>query len=293
MSLPSAQTPIWHDGLVRASTRGPSTLLLLVAILLATPMLSGCLQRSTTVGDRYSGSIVVATSADNPRGAPQLDIPESMSRSVALSEYRAGPDGAEQPGGQSSAATPAPGANPSADQATRIGTRASFYDLTAGQFGQLGDIVSSSFGDSSMSMDLSAKRSGDVVRFRGSADLSDLVPNRDFLQLTVTFNGPVTATNGDQTGERTVTWTPEPRKPSDFSADAEYADPATAALSSWSWLLAVLCLIVVGIVARLAYVKRDKSPRPGRPRPDQRRAPAPTATSDTPRENAGTGSSTR
>ncbi len=253
------------------SNRGPSALLLIVAILLTTPLMSGCLQRSTSVGDRYSGTIIVATSPDNPRGAPKLDVPESMARSVALTEYRAGPDGTEQANSSAAPQSGAPGSTPAADQTARVGTRATFYDLTAGQFGQLGDIVSSAFGDSSMSMDLSAKRSGDLVRFRGSADLSDLVPNRDYLQFTVTFNGPIKATNGDQTGDNTVTWTPEPRKPSDFTAEADYPDPATAALGSWSWLLAILCLIVVGIVARLAYLNRDRSPRPGRPRPEQRR----------------------
>ncbi|MDL9944400.1 DUF3153 domain-containing protein [Gordonia sp. ABSL11-1] len=259
---------------VRSSSRW-SAIVMLLSLIAAAPLLTGCLERSTTVGDRYSGTVVVATSPDNPRGAPKLDIPESMTSAVSVSEYSTVPESESQappttPG--DSAPSTTPGADDDdtngADQQEipRVGTRAVFTDLTAGQFSQLGDIVAASFGDSAMSMDLTAKRNGDVVRFRGSADLSDLTPARDLVQLTVTFAGPVTATNGEQVGENTVTWTPEPRKPSDFSADATYADPATAAVSSWSWFLALLCLVTVAAIALLAYRKRDRSPRPGRPR---------------------------
>ncbi|MBD1318114.1 LppM family (lipo)protein [Gordonia hankookensis] len=257
---------------VRSSSRR-SAVLLLVSLMAAAPLLTGCLERSTTVGDRYSGTIVVATSPDNPRGAPKLDVPESMGSSVTLSDYSTRPESetTAAPGSSPTQSPASPGASAAPDNTAdkvipRVGTRAVFTDLTAGQFSQLGDIVAASFGESAMSMDLSAKRSGDVVRFRGSADLTDLTPNRDFVELTVTFGGPVSATNGDQISDTTVTWTPEPRKPSDFSADATYPDPATAAVSSWSWFFALVCLAAVAIVGWLAYLKRDRSPRPGRPR---------------------------
>lgn len=235
-------------------SRGPraSAALFAVLLLLAAPLMAGCLERSTTVGDRYAGSVIVATTPDNPRGAPRFDIPESMGRNIAVTEYREGPT------------TESGGTQVPADAAVRVGSRATFTNLTAGQLGQLGDIVASSFGDTSMTMDLTAKRSGDVVRFRGSADLNSLVPGRDYLKLTISFAGPVTATNGDQDGETTVSWTPEPGKPADFTAEATYADPATAAFGGWSWLMGLLCAAVVLVVARLAYVSRDRSPRPGR-----------------------------
>ncbi|MGV9710213.1 LppM family (lipo)protein [Gordonia sp. NPDC003424] len=248
---------------VRSSFRW-STFLMLLCLVGSVPLLSGCLQRSTNVGDRYSGTVIVATSPDNPRGAPKLDIPQSMASRITLRDYSSAPASAS-PGAGGAAPSAAPGAGAQAAPA-RVGTEASFSELTAGQFGQLGDIVASSFGDSAMSMDLTSTRSGDVVRFRGSADLTDLNPTRDLVELTVTFDGPITAQNGNQIGDRTVTWTPESGKTAMFSADATYPDPATAAVSSWSWFLALVCLITVAIVARLAYVKRDRSPRPGRPR---------------------------
>lgn len=250
---------------VRPTSRW-SAILLLLSLVAATPLLAGCLERSTTVGDRFSGTVVVATSPDNPRGAPQLDIPESMASRVTLTDYSTVPESeSATPDGEGSAD------EGSADEIPYVGTRAVFTDLTSGQFGQLGDIVAAAYGDSAMSMDLTAKRSDDVVRFRGNADLSDLTAGRDLVDLTVVFGGPVTATNGEQIGERTVHWTPEAGKPADFSADAIYPDPATAAVSSWSWFIALICLVVVGLVVRLAFANRDRGPRPGRPRRTPRR----------------------
>ena len=262
------------------SSRHLSAVLLVLALIATTPLLSGCLTRSTTVGDRLSGEIIVATSPDNPRGAPQIDVPQSMASRISVSEYKVGPKVEGSDANPSAGAAPSEppettSAAPSAaaagtdDQQTPtpenlIGTRATYSDLTAGQFSQLGDMVSAAFSDSSMSMDLSATRSGDVVRVRGGTDLTDLTAGRDYIQLTVSFAGPVTATNGEQTGENSVTWTPEPGKSTDFSADATYADPATAAVSSWSWFLAVVCLLVVLLIVWLAYNRRDSSPRPGR-----------------------------
>ncbi|ASR03929.1 LppM family (lipo)protein [Gordonia rubripertincta] len=236
-----------------------------VVALLLSPLMAGCLERSTTVGDRYSGSVIVATSPDNPRGAPQLDLPESMMGQVSVAEYKETPEEESASPSKSADGGDGKGGENGEEAVTRVGTRASFSDLTAGQFGQLGDIVADAYGETSLTMDLTAKRSAEVVRFRGDTDLSELIPGRDFVQLTVTFGGPVTATNGDQVGESTVTWTPAPGEPSDFTADATYPDPATAAVSSWSWFVAIVCLIAVLVIVRLAYAKRYRGPRPGRP----------------------------
>ncbi|MHC3004787.1 LppM family (lipo)protein [Gordonia sp. GN26] len=233
-----------------------------VVALLLSPLMAGCLERSTTVGDRYSGSVIVATAPDNPRGAPQLDLPESMMGQVSVTEYKETP---EEESDSADGDDKGAGGDRPEEAVTRVGSRASFSDLTAGQFGQLGDIIADAYGETSLTMDLTAKRSGEVVRFRGDTDLSELIPGRNFVQLTVTFGGPVTATNGDQVGESTVTWTPAPGEPSDFTADATYPDPATAAVSSWSWFVAIVCLIAVLVIARLAYAKRYRGPRPGRP----------------------------
>lgn len=243
----------------RAFPRSVVSLTSLVVLLAMSSLLSGCMTRSTTVGDRFAGEIIVATSPDNPRGAPHLDIPQSMSSHVTVTDYKE--------------------TDKTGEQTLRIGTRAYYSDLTAGQFGQLADIIAGAFDNSSMSMDISGKRSGDVVRMRGTADLSDLVAQRDQIRFTVSFSGPVVATNGEQTGQQTVSWNLPIGKSSTLNADAEYPDPATAAVSSWAWLLAVICIVVVALVLLVAYRNRDRAPRPGAPAKTEKSAetPKPTA----------------
>ncbi|MFT4044782.1 MAG: DUF3153 domain-containing protein [Gordonia sp. (in: high G+C Gram-positive bacteria)] len=250
-----------------------------VGLLLLTPLLSGCLTRSTTVGDRYSGTAIVASSTDNPRGAPKLDIPDSMTSHVSLSDYRSGAatGSGASPAAPSPTASPAPTPDAGGQGSTQEGTRATFSDLTAGQLNQLGEIIANSFGDSAMTMNLTATRSGDVVRMRGTADLSSLIAGRDYVKLTLGFAGPITATNGQQDSDTSVTWIPDAGKAADFTADAAYADPATAAFPGWTWLMAILCALAVLATLILAYLTRDQSPRPGRPRANTptppRRAP--------------------
>ncbi|GAB19347.1 hypothetical protein GOEFS_081_00370 [Gordonia effusa NBRC 100432] len=217
----------------------------LVALLALSGLLSGCMTRSTTVGDRFAGEIIVATSPDNPRGAPNLDIPQSMASHITVAEYKE--------------------TDKSGDQTLRIGTRAYYSDLTSGQFSQLADIIAGAYDNSNMSMEISGKRSGDIVRMRGTADLSDLVAQRDQIRLIVTFNGPVIASNGEQTGSQTVAWNLPIGKSGTLNADAQYPDPATAAISSWAWFLGIVCVIAVGLIGYIAFRNRDAAPRPGAP----------------------------
>ncbi|GAB05561.1 DUF3153 domain-containing protein [Gordonia amarae] len=232
----------------------------LAALLMCSPLLTGCLERSTTVGDRFSGSIVAASSPDNPAGTPQLDVPDSMADQVSVSEF------SQDPKQDTGSAASDDDKNPSA-KLRLAGTKASFVDLTMGQLAQLSNVIADSFGDTGVSVDLSATRRDDIVRFRGTADLTGLLPSRDYLELNITFGGPISATNGEQLSDASVTWSPTVGKGADFTADAEYADPATAALPSWSAFFGLICLLTVGAVVLLAYRSRSTAPRPGRPAP--------------------------
>ncbi|WP_454165840.1 LppM family (lipo)protein [Gordonia iterans] len=225
-----------------------------VALLTLVPLLSGCLTRSENVGDQFSGSIVVAATPARSPSPPTFDIPASMSGSIAVTEFPG--DGPARRGD-----------DPESPAAGKNGSRMTFSNLTAGQFGQLGDIVSGALGNGA-TVDLSATRSGDIVRLRGGAALTGLTPQNDYLALTVDFGGPVVATNGERAGVNSVSWIPEPGQNADFNADAEYPDPATAALPSWTWFMVLLCLAVVALVGALAYRFRDRTPRYVAPRPD-------------------------
>ena len=229
------------------------------------PLLSGCLTKSTTVGDQFSGSIIIATSPDKHPQKPTFDIPASLSGQVWTTDY---PEQSED--GTSTAPTPsgAPSNDSGNEQAQpspegKTGSELSFDRLSAGQFGQLGDIIAAALPESSASVDLKSTRSGDIVRFRGSASLIDMENDSVYLSISITFGGDVVATNGRRIGDSTVVWTPRAAQNVEMQADAEYADPATAAVPSWSWFMVVLCAIIVAMVAYVAYQNRDRSPRPG------------------------------
>lgn len=247
------------------------------------PLLSGCLTKSTTVGDQFSGSIIIATSPDQHPQKPTFDIPVSLSGQVWSIDYpEAGEDGATP-------SVPAPPTSANNGQAApspegKVGSELSFDRLSAGQFGQLGDIVAAALPDPSATVNLKSTRSGDIVRFRGSASLVDIETDSVYFSVSITFGGEVVATNGRRVGDSTVVWTPRAGQNADLQADAEYADPATAAVPSWALFMFLICAIIVGTVAYFAYQARDRSPRPGRePRkPLFHKRPAADATADKP-----------
>ncbi len=222
------------------------TVRVVLATLIAavsTMALGACMDSSPYVGDRVWGDLVVAekTVGQGQFGkGPQIEVPQSLSDSLVASEYNS--DG-------------------------MVGTRIVYKALPVGQFNQLGDLLLEAYPDRAVSLQLTTKRSGDVVRLRGNADLSSLTPGQDLLELTVQFAGGISATNGTQSADDTATWKPEAGKVSDLTAEATYSDPGTATFADWTWVLAGLTLAVILVVAGLAYRARDSSPRPAAPTP--------------------------
>ncbi|MFZ2512493.1 MAG: hypothetical protein WAW85_15550 [Gordonia sp. (in: high G+C Gram-positive bacteria)] len=219
-----------------------------VALLALIPLLSGCLTRSSTVGDQFSGFIVVAASPNVGPAAPTFDVPASIAGSVSVTPYP-GDAAVERPSG----------GNPNAITG-KVGSQLTFTNLTTGQFSQLGDIISSAL-DAGATITLGATRRGEIVRVRGTATLTGLTPQTYYVSITVEFGGTVVATNGTTAGESAVTWIPEPGQSDEFNADAKYADPATAAMPGWTTFLALLCLGIVALVGAIAYRFRDRSAR--------------------------------
>ncbi|MBT0565276.1 DUF3153 domain-containing protein [Williamsia sp. CHRR-6] len=209
-------------------------------MVITTLSLTACTQRSPYVGDRVWGELVVASKVAAGEKGPTVDVPQSLSGVLAASPY--------------------------SDKGTgMVGSRIVFTALPVGQIGDLADLLVSAFPTSSVSMDLSITRDGDVVRFRGASDLSSLAPGQDTVALSIRFAGPISATNGRQSADDTVKFSPESGKSTNFSAEADYADPSTAAFGDWTWIVAGLTLVVVIAVGALAYLARDTSPRPGQP----------------------------
>ncbi|MCF8589299.1 LppM family (lipo)protein [Gordonia liuliyuniae] len=241
-------------------------ILAVVALLALVPLLSGCLTKSTTVGDQFSGRVIVATSPDSGPTTPAFDIPASLSGQVWAADFPSKDtapaptktSGAEQIDEESGEEQTGPTAE------GKTGAQLSFDHLSTGQFGQLGAIIAGALPDPTATVDMKVTRSGDFVRLRGSTALAELDAKTSYIAITVDFAGPVVATNGQQSGDSTVTWLPEPGQATEFNADAEYADPATAAVPSWTWFMLLLCAAVIAFIAIAAYKNRDNSPRPGR-----------------------------
>ncbi|MFT3715467.1 MAG: hypothetical protein QM774_05820 [Gordonia sp. (in: high G+C Gram-positive bacteria)] len=231
-----------------------------VALLALVPLLAGC-TKSVNVGDQFSGFVVVAASPDAGT-TPTFDVPASMSGSVQVTPYPAanGSDG-DQTGQNNGQDTKSPSSG-------KTGSRLTFTDLTAGQFSQLGDIVSTAL-DSGATVDLTANRSGDIVRLRGGAALAGLNAATYYISINVDFTGPVVSSNGNPAGDDSVSWNPEPGQNVQFIADAKYPDPATAAMPSWTTFVVLLCGLIIAAVAWLAYRFRDtSSPRYVPPKPE-------------------------
>ena len=225
-----------------ARSRLARALIATLVLLGACWSLTSCMERSSYVGDRLWGDLVVAQKSSGDAngatgassGVPRIEVPQSMAGNVVAQDY---------------------------DSDGFRGTRITYSALPVGQFNQLGDLLLEAYPNSSVSMQLTTKRSGDVVRLRASADLTPLTEGRDLIVLTVRFAGSISATNGRQIADDTVRWTPQPGTTGNLSAEADYPDPGTAAFDDWTWLLVGITIAVVLIVGGVAYLARDTTPR--------------------------------
>jgi len=226
--------------------RGPVSLVLLVLALFCGPALAACSDAPAQYGDRLWGAIVLAEKDIGQEKGPQITVPPSLESVVSATEFKR--DGL-------------------------IGTRATYTEATLGQFAQLGDLVDNAYPDAPVTMDLLAQRSGDAVTFRGTADLQGLDPDNDYVEFSIQFAGPITATNGQQDGEDAASWKPEIGKATPMTAEAQYPEPGSAAFAGWTGLMAGIALAVAVVVVALAWVSRDQSPRPGAPQKRSHDAP--------------------
>jgi phosphatidylinositol mannoside-binding LppM-like protein len=226
---------IWHDSHVPARSRRIRKLAVALLLLLIVPMAVGCVRvrASITVSpdDRVSGQIVAAT---KPRNAddkgPQLLNNLPFAQKVAISDY---------------------------NRDDYVGSQAVFSDLTFAELPQLANMNRDASG-----VDISLRRAGDLVLLEGRADLTSLNDPEADVSLSVAFPGEVTSTNGDRVSDEVVEWKLRPGVVSTMSAQARYTDPSARSFTGAAIWLGIGSFVVAGIIGGLAYMTRDRSPRP-------------------------------
>ena len=229
--------PIWHHDLVRAR-RSRRLLTLAVLLLVVLPMAVGCvrIKASLTVSpdDRVSGQIVAAAKPrdDNDTG-PQFDENLPFAQKVAISPY---------------------------SKDDFVGSQAVFADLSFAELPQLTNMNGDAAG-----ADLSLRRAGDLVILEGRVDLTSLSDPEADVELSVTFPGEVTSTNGERISNSSVQWILKPGVVNTMSAQARFTDPSTRSFKGGAWVMGISALLVSAIVGTLAWLARDRSARLGAP----------------------------
>jgi hypothetical protein len=216
-------------------------------LLLLVPLATGCLRvrASLTISadDLVSGEVIAAAKPKTAKDTgPQLDgntLP--FSQKIAVSNY---------------------------DSDGYVGSQAVFSDLTFAELPQLAHLNSDAAG-----VNLSLRRNGNLVILEGRADMTSVNDQDADIELTVSFPGPVTSTNGDRIDPDAVSWKLKPGVVSTMSAQARFTDPNTRSFTGAGVWLGIASFAVAGVVALLAWISRDRSERLT-PESDQPPAPS-------------------
>lgn len=223
------------------SRRPARTTTLALALLLALPLLSGCVRAQLSIGvssdDRVSGRLVLAV----PRGGtpPTVTAPPALGSAVTVKPYSQG------------------GYN---------GSEVQFTNLSFAQVQQLSSLTAAGTGAYSLNL----RRSGDIVTLEGTVDLTSVTPQGADVELRLNFPARVATTNGIRDGANGVTWSSSGSltvgRSNLVQASARYPDPASRTFTDWTLLVGGFVLGVALLVGLLALLARDRSPRPGRTR---------------------------
>jgi hypothetical protein len=215
--------------------------LVAIALLLAVaPLAAGCLRAraSLTISpdDLVSGEIIAAAKPTSSKDTgPQLDTNNlPFSQKIAVSNY---------------------------DNDGYVGSQAVFSDLTFAEVPQLANLNSKAQG-----LNLSLRRNGNMVILEGRADLTSLTDPDADVQLNIAFPGVVTSTNGERVDPDVVQWKLKPGVVTKMTAQARYTDPNTRSFTGAGIWLGVASFAAAGVVALLAWMNRDRSPRLTAPR---------------------------
>jgi hypothetical protein len=205
--------------------------LLLLALVVATSLLSGCARVRAALAvqpdDTVTGEILIATpekSADD--AGPTITIPTELESDVDVSPYR---------------------------QDGYAGSVLRFSGLTFAQVASLTQVA----GPAGNAVRFDMRRVGSRVLLGGAVDLTTVPVDRADFQLKIGFPGQVIDTNGD-TDDSTVSWTFVPGEVGDTNAVVTFADPDAPSAVNWTiGLGAMVALAGAGVVV---LARRNRNP---------------------------------
>lgn len=196
-------------------------------------LLGGCVQLNSSMtisdDDLVSGQLLVSAQPSDRNGPVQLRPPRELSDRVQVTPYSR--DG-------------------------RTGSRLSFQDLSFEEVEQLGQALSPS--GSRYRMHLS--RSGSLVHFDASVDLTPLTNTNSSFQIEISAPGEITTSNGQESAGM-VRWSPEPGEVSQLSSTFQFAGSGAGGWIGWAALIGVGSLGVVALVVVLAQRSHHRSRR--------------------------------
>jgi phosphatidylinositol mannoside-binding LppM-like protein len=198
--------------------------LLLVLIAVLGPLLSGCLHANAALNiagdDLVSGEVLVSTQTADGQVPFRLQPPDELADRVQVTPYSNG---------------------------DRVGSHLSFHDLTFQEVEQLAEALSPS--DSRYRLQLS--RSGSLVIFNGSVDLTPLADTDSGVEMKISAPGEITNTNGQESAG-TVNWVLEPGEVTELSATYQFASATGMDWLGWALLVGATTLAAALLVALLA-----------------------------------------
>lgn len=242
--LPPVPAAATHRRAHHRSGRARRAARLTVVLLLAVPVLAGCVRAQLTMGisgdDKASGLLVLAS----PQGAkaPTVTVPDTLASAVKIDPYQ---------------------------QGGFTGSQVTFTNLG---FAQLQTLASSLTSDGKGTYAIDLRRSGDIVTLDGTVDLTN-APSGSEVSVSISFPAKVSTTNGAEQEDNTITWSTtgdvknmQLGRNNLLQATVGYADPSRRTFTQWTLLLGGVTLGVALLVVLLALLTRDRSARPGRGR---------------------------
>ncbi|MDI2030984.1 DUF3153 domain-containing protein [Saccharopolyspora sp. TS4A08] len=206
---------------------------LLLVVVLCT-LLSGCLhvRAAMTISgeDKVSGEVLVATETPDGKVPFELRPPPDLADRVHVRPYKEG---------------------------TRVGANLSFNDLSYQEIEQLAAAMSPA--DSRFSLKM--YRTGSLVVFEGSADLTPLADTDSGIELKISAPGEITTTNGEESAG-TVTWLLQPGEITQPQATFQFSTGSGLDWIGWALLVCGVAIVSAALVGALA-LRNHLRTRPG------------------------------